>query len=235
MKPTTEAAFETVIENCLLANGYGRVPGEGYDRARAVFPDTALAFIRETQPAEWAKLEALHGHSTGEQVLVDLCKWMDAHGALATLRHGFKCYGRPLRVAYFKAAHELNPELEERYAANRLGITRQLHYSPKSERSLDVTLSLNGIPIVTVELKNPLTGQTVEDARREPARCRPDAVPSSSTKPTVRRAERPPPTSRRSSVARPCGRRRGSGQRTRGVRTWQNCSAAWPSAAVRQT
>ena len=67
-------------------------------------------------------------------------------------------------MAFFKAAHELNPELEARYAANRLGITRQLHYSPHSEQSLDVTLSLNGIPVATVELKNPLTGQSVADA-----------------------------------------------------------------------
>ena len=83
------------------------------------------------------------------------------------LRHGFKCYGRTLHAAFFKAAHELNPELEARYAANRLGLTRQLHYSPRSEKSLDVTLSLNGIPIATLELKNPLTNQTVEDARRQ--------------------------------------------------------------------
>ena len=165
MKPTSEAAFETVIEAHLLANGYVRLPGGGFDRERAVFPDVVLGFIRETQPREWAKLEALHGAGTGEQILTDLCKWMDAEGALATLRHGFKCYGRTLRIAFFKAAHELNPQLEARYAANRLGLTRQLRFSPRSEQALDVTLSLNGVPIVTIELKNPLTGQTVEDAR----------------------------------------------------------------------
>src|SRR4029077_1518710 len=119
------------------------------------------------QPKEWSKLETLHGEKTGDQVLTDLCKWMDANGALATLRHGFKCYGRPLHAAFFKAAHELNPELEARYEANRLGLTRQLHFSPRSERSLDITLSLNGIPVATVELKNPHTGQRVEDARRQ--------------------------------------------------------------------
>ena len=119
----SEAAFETVIEAHLLGNGYVRVAGEGFDRERAIFPETVLAFIRETQPKAWAKLEALHGDRTGEQVLGDLCKWMDTHGALATLRHGFKCYGRTLHAAYFKAAHELNPELEARYAANRLGLT----------------------------------------------------------------------------------------------------------------
>ncbi|HVZ35511.1 MAG TPA: type I restriction endonuclease, partial [Polyangiaceae bacterium] len=160
----SEAAFETVIEGHLLQHGYITFRCEGFDRERAIFPETVLAFIRETQPKEWAKLEALHGSKTGEQILADLCKWMDANGSLATLRHGFKCYGRTLRVAYFKAAHELNPELEARYKANRLGITRQLRYSARSEKSLDVTLSLNGVPVVTIELKNPLTGQTVDNA-----------------------------------------------------------------------
>ena len=163
-KRHSEAAFETVIEAHLLGHGYLAVPRESFDPERAIFPEVVLAFIRETQPSEWAKLEALHAEKTGEQVLADLCKWMDANGSLATLRHGFKCYGRTLRIAYFKAAHELNPELEARYAANRLGITRQLRFSPQSEKSLDVTLSLNGIPVATVELKNPLTGQTVDNA-----------------------------------------------------------------------
>ncbi|MYA79479.1 MAG: hypothetical protein F4X39_02990, partial [Acidobacteriia bacterium] len=88
MKRTSEAAFETVIETHLLNNGYVPVAGEGFDRDRAIFPETVLAFIRETQPREWAKLEALLGEKTGEQVLDYLCKWMDANGSLATLRHG---------------------------------------------------------------------------------------------------------------------------------------------------
>lgn len=167
MKTTSEYAFETVIETELLAGGYKPVPAGSFDREAAVFPVEVLAFIRETQPEEWRKLEALLGDKTSDQVLSDLGKWMDSEGSLATLRHGFKCYGRTLRVAYFKAAHELNPELEARYAANRLGLTRQLHYSPHTEKSLDVVLSLNGIPVVTVELKNPLSGQTVEDACRQ--------------------------------------------------------------------
>jgi len=163
----SEAAFETVIEHHLLGHGYVAVPRDGFDRERAIFPSVVLDFIQDTQPKEWAKLEALHGTKTGEQILADLCKWMDANGSLATLRHGFKCYGRTLFVAYFKAAHALNPELEERYAKNRLGLTRQLRFSTRSEKSLDMTLSLNGIPIATLELKNAMTGQTVEDARRQ--------------------------------------------------------------------
>ncbi len=167
MPETIEKSFETVIESYLLANGYMAVDRAGFDRARAIFPEVVLSFIRETQPKEWTRLEALHGAKTGEQVLTDLCKWMDTYGSLATLRHGFKCYGRTLHAAFFKAAHGLNPELDARYAANRVGLTRQLHFSERNEKSLDVTISLNGVPVATIELKNPLTGQTVDDARRQ--------------------------------------------------------------------
>ena len=100
----SEAAFESVIEAHLLANGYRNITSR-FDRARAIFPDEIIGFIRDTQPEEWGKLEALHAKDTAAQVLTDLCKWMDTYGALHTLRHGFKCYGRTLRVAYFKAAH----------------------------------------------------------------------------------------------------------------------------------
>src|SRR5258707_5776278 len=162
MKVHTEAAFESALSATLLDGGYEKVPPESFDRERAIFPQIVLDFIRKTQPDHWEKLETLHGATTGELIVADLCKWMDANGSLATLRHGFKCYGRTLRVAFFKAAHGLNAELEARYAANRLGLTRQLHFSPKNEKSLDVTLSVNGVPVITVELKNPLTGQTVE-------------------------------------------------------------------------
>lgn len=164
MKRTSEAAFETAIEAVLLAEGYIPVSANGFDRERAIFPDEALEFIRATQAKVWEKLEALHGEQTGDRVLESLCKWLDTHGTLATLRHGFKCFGKTLRIAFFRPAHGLNPELEARYQANRLGLTRQLHFSPKSEKSLDVVLSVNGIPVVTLELKNPLSGQTAANA-----------------------------------------------------------------------
>ena len=163
----SEGAFETVIEATMLGNGIVPEPAAGFDRDRAIFPETVLEFLRATQPKEWKALEALHGEKTGTQVLTDLTKWMDREGSLATLRHGFKCYGKTLHVAFFKAAHGLNTELEARYAANRVGITRQLHFSKVSEKSLDVALSINGIPIASVELKNPMTGQTVENALRQ--------------------------------------------------------------------
>ncbi len=168
MKSTSEAAYETAIEAVLLSGGYVRHVSTNFDKELAIFPEAALQFIRETQPKVWGKLESLHQEKTGERVLAALCKWMDTHGVLTTLRHGFKCYGKTLRIAFFQPAHGLNPELEARYAGNILGLTRQLHFSAKRPNdSLDVTLSVNGIPLATLELKNPLSGQTAADAIRQ--------------------------------------------------------------------
>jgi len=101
-----------------------------------------------------------------ETLLDDLCRALDSpyEGCLSVLRHGFKCFGKLFRVAYFAPASGLNPDTQKLYDANRLTITRQLRYSNQHGNTLDVVLSLNGIPIATVELKNPMTGQTWRNA-----------------------------------------------------------------------
>ncbi len=159
-----EAAFEGTIEANLLQTGYESIDKAAYDPERALFSEMALAFIRATQPKEWARLEALHGANTEATALNDLTHWLDTYGTLAVLRNGFKCYGRTLQVAYFKPAHGMNPELAAQYAANRIGVTRQLRYSQRNTNELDLVLSINGIPVVTAELKNQMTGQTVTNA-----------------------------------------------------------------------
>ncbi|QDT24811.1 Type-1 restriction enzyme R protein [Gimesia panareensis] len=166
-KPISETAFETLLFESLLGDGYINVDSTEFDPETAIFPNRVLDFIKITQKKQWDKLETLHGEKTGERILSDLCKWMDSHGSLATLRHGFKCYGRTLQVAFFKAAHDLNSELAIQYQTNCVGATRQLYYSTKNKNSLDLVLSINGIPVVTMELKNHLTGQTVDDAKRQ--------------------------------------------------------------------
>jgi len=82
----SEAAFESVIESHLLDNGYVCVDKGGFDAERAVFPGVVLNFIQDTQPKEWAKLQALHGERTGEQVLTDMCRWVVASRANGTAR-----------------------------------------------------------------------------------------------------------------------------------------------------
>ena len=75
--------------------------------------------------------------------------------------------GCKFRLAYFKPASTLNPELQILHAANIFSVVRQLRYSEKNENSLDLAIFLNGIPLFTAELKNPLTGQDIEDAIRQ--------------------------------------------------------------------
>jgi len=162
-----ERAFETVIDDHLLAQGgYTAVPETAYDKELGLFPAETVAFIRTTQPKTWADLEQNHKDNTAAVVLDSLCRALNSEygGTLAVLRHGFKCYGKLFRVSYFAPASGLNPDTQRLYAANRLGVTRQLHYSARHNKTLDMVLSLNGIPIATLELKNPLTGQNCGDA-----------------------------------------------------------------------
>jgi type I restriction enzyme, R subunit len=80
------------------------------------------------------------------------------------LRHGVTDLGVTIKLAFFKPAHSLTPELLALYDANRLTVTRQLAYESGATKTLDVVLLVNGIPTATAELKNKLTGQTVEHA-----------------------------------------------------------------------
>lgn len=166
-KQHTEAAFETAIEHHLLAvAGYTRGDRDTFDPHRGLDPTVLLPFIQETQPREWAYLHNIQKEKAEQTLLDDLCRALDSphEGCLAVLRHGFKCFGKLFHVAYFAPASGMNPETQALYAANRLTVTRQLRYSTQHANTLDLTLSLNGIPVATAELKNPMTGQTWRDA-----------------------------------------------------------------------
>ncbi|MCL4305886.1 DEAD/DEAH box helicase family protein [bacterium] len=167
MSPShTEHAFETAIEQHLLDHGYGSGNPEAFDRVRGLFPKDVLDFIQSTQPREWEYVKQLAGTQTEQTVIDDLCRSLNSEhdGCLSVLRHGFKCMGKLLRVAYFAPASGMNPEIQTLYALNRLSLTRQLKYSEKNENALDLCISLNGIPVITAELKNPMTGQTWRSA-----------------------------------------------------------------------
>ncbi|TEU12005.1 MAG: type I restriction endonuclease subunit R [Anaerolineales bacterium] len=166
----TEVAFETAIENHLLTfAGYTRGVPDTFDRERGLDPTVLLPFIQQTQPREWEYLHNIQGDKAGETLLDDLCRALNSEheGCLKVLRHGFKCFGKLFRVAYFRPASGLNPETQRLYAANRLTVTRQLRYSKAHGNTLDLVLSLNGLPLATAELKNPMTGQTWHNAVRQ--------------------------------------------------------------------
>lgn len=177
----SETAFEIAIEHGLTARGgYLRRSPADFNEDLCLFPADVLGFIRDTQPQKWDQLEALLKGQTADQVLSDLTKELTTKGTLHVLRHGFRCYGKTLRLAYFQPNTGMNPETTALYAKNRLTITRQVAFTSvkkapggKAKRCiLDVTLAVNGLPVVTAELKNPLTGQRAADAKTQYERDR---------------------------------------------------------------
>ena len=172
----TERAFEAAIEAGLTGSGgYEKRSPNAYDEALALFPADVTGFLKESQPARWRALEALLGPKTPVNVLESLSKELELKGTLHVLRHGFKCYGKTFRMAWFRPNTRMNPEAAENYAANRLTVTRQVAFASVMKRAdgknrrciIDVTFAVNGIPVVTAELKNPLTGQRAADAMRQ--------------------------------------------------------------------
>ena len=176
MSGHTERDFETAIEAGLTGSGgYETRSPSAYDEALSLFPADVTGFLKESQPARWQALEALLGPKTAVTVLDSLSKELELKGTLHVLRHGFKCYGKTLRMAWFRPNTRMNPEAAENYARNRLTVARQVAFASVMKRAdgknrrciIDVTLAVNGIPVVTAELKNPLTGQRAADAMRQ--------------------------------------------------------------------
>ena len=160
----TEKTFEDVVEAGLCARGWTQGDPATFDRQAAVDPDHLFHFIRETQGALWDAFRAQHAQRLEPLFLEWLAKERASRGTLDLLRHGMKFYGKQVELAFFQPAHSLNPEAADRYAKNRLVVTRQLKFRPDGEDSIDLVLFLNGLPVVTIELKNELTHQNVRDA-----------------------------------------------------------------------
>lgn len=167
-KKHTEVKFEDAVVNSLVTTGgFVQTSSEEFDCVRALNPERVVNFIRETQPKPWQTLCSIHGAETTKVVLDALCKELELKGMLKVLREGFKCYGRKLSVCKFTPNNAMNPETMEQYNRNELSVTRQLYYSNAHKNSLDIVLFVNGLPVVTMELKNPISGQTVEHAKRQ--------------------------------------------------------------------
>jgi len=147
--------------------GYRKRPPEEYDASLCLLPRDVIDFILATQPKEWERLKQHYGAAVKEQFLKRLSREIARRGTLDVLRNGLKDSGCKFQLAYFRPSSGLNEALRRLHAANLFSVVRQLRYSEKSAQSLDMVLFLNGIPIFTAELKNPLTGQTIEDAIRQ--------------------------------------------------------------------
>lgn len=161
----TEKQFESDIEYSLLTyGGYAKGDAKVFDRTVALDVATLISFVKATQPKSWEKYETIYGTSCEKSFVERFCKEVRSLGLLSVLRHGFKDRGITFRVVYWKPETSINQTAQAQYERNVLHCTRQLHYSMNNENSIDIVLFLNGIPVVSMELKNQFTGQDTDNA-----------------------------------------------------------------------
>jgi type I restriction enzyme, R subunit len=163
----TEARFEDAIELALLAHGYVKGNRDLFEAENGLFSSDVIAYITSSQPKKWQQLVDVQGGSA-ESILFDaLVKELSSKGTLSVLRHGFKCFGKTFQMAAFQPATGMNPDAKVAYELNIVTITRQVAFNPATTQTVDAVISVNGLPIATLELKNPMSGQTVEHAKRQ--------------------------------------------------------------------
>ena len=163
-----EATFEDDICTALAGKGWLHHYGDfqQYDRERALFPSDLVDWVKETEPEAWEALEKRHGTEEAATKLLDrMRRSLDERGTIEVLRGGIDMVGlrRTLKLAQFRPASGLNPDIMRRYEANRLRVVQQVRYTVDSEKSIDLVFFLNGIPVATAELKTDYT-QSVADA-----------------------------------------------------------------------
>ncbi len=167
---TNERAFEDTIERWLLENGhYGKSYPADFDTELGLDTNQLFAFLQATQPEQLSRLaQRAYGSDTTRMQIglaSRLARELDARGTVDVLRNGITDYGLEIKLAFFKPAHGLTQGLVDLFESNRLTVSRQFAYESSSNKTLDLCLLLNGIPTATAELKNPLTGQNVEQAK----------------------------------------------------------------------
>jgi type I restriction enzyme R subunit len=174
MKKYSEMRFEEAIELSLLeCGGYVKGNAAEFDPKRALFPNDIIEFIANSQPTAWKHVMDYNGETANESLVNALQAELSSKGSLFVLRNGFRFFGRTFKLAYFKPNTTLNPAAKEDYEKNILKVYRQVHHSETHpNHSLDMVIALNGIPIATLELKNALSGQTVENAKTQYKRDR---------------------------------------------------------------
>ena len=163
-----EIDFECEIEAALTSTGgYEKRDKAAYAAETALFPADVIAFVKKTQPQIWDRITRLDESKAAAMLLDSLEKELAAKGPLAVLRSGFKCVGKTVRLAYFSPNTGLDPSATSRYSENCLTVTRQI--TTQTGSIPDMVLAVNGLPVATLELKNPMsaTRWNVEDAKRQ--------------------------------------------------------------------
>jgi len=162
---TTEKGLEQHIAQYLcLVNGFVESHYSTYNRAECVDEGLLFDFLQSTQGKEVKKLQAIHGSLFRSKLLYRLNQQIKSLGIIEVLRKGITDNNIKLKLFYDKPVSTLNTKDLALYRQNIFSVTRQVHYSLRNENSLDMVVFVNGLPVMTFELKNELTGQRIKDA-----------------------------------------------------------------------
>src|SRR5260370_15200984 len=156
--PLYGPATSNLTPDNVAPGGYRKHTSEDYDKALCLIPEDVLNFIYATQPKEWEKFKKQHEGDARTPFLQRLASELRTRGTLSVLRKGIKANGCRFQLAYFIPSSVLNYDLLGLYCANLFSEIRQPDYRAKNNKSLDLVLFLNGLPIFTAELKKPFTG-----------------------------------------------------------------------------
>lgn len=176
--PDNEKQLEADIESFLISpkGGWQKATDAGYragiqydsmgafQENYALDIDTLCTFVKATQPVAWALFEKRCKSDPQKKFYKAFQNAVDMDGLVNVLRHGFKHRGQEFKVIYFKPETELNQVSAANHGKNICQCIRQWHYSPRNKNSVDMMLAVNGIPLVAIELKDQLTGQTIDNA-----------------------------------------------------------------------
>ncbi len=163
----SEKHFEQDIETAFLNEGYRKIEPYLYDMENMLFPDILVEFVSTSQPKEWERYKKYYGDKAKEKLIRRINDSIYSQGVLSVLKNGIKDMGIELQLCYFKPESGLNAILEEKYSKNIIGVTRQFPYSTKNNNTIDMVLSVNGIPVFAFELKNQYKGQDYQCAIRQ--------------------------------------------------------------------
>ncbi len=162
-----EKKFEKHIEKYLNSIGYESINYKKYDRKCCLIKDQVMNFIKSSQKEKWKKLLEIYPENTEERVLSRIESEISRRGVIDVLRNKVSDRSVHLELCYFEPKSDLNPDHKDLFKLNQFSLIRQFHYSTKNENSIDMVLFLNGIPVVTMELKNQLTGQNYKHSENQ--------------------------------------------------------------------
>jgi len=161
---TSEKGLQRHIKNKLVEEQiYLESKPSDFDLKYLVNKEQLFSFIEATQPEIYKSIQK-RGE---EQFLSTLDKKTKGKGLIYALRNGIKFYEDTVNIFYPQPASNLNPKAQARYAANIFSVTEELIYSEDHNKEIDLVIFINGIPVITFELKNPLTGQRFINAIKQ--------------------------------------------------------------------